>query len=60
MINNYALNGYFSPLKLFSNDQAYIYRKNLELTESKIGPLHYFAKTYTMMKWVYDLSLIHI
>ena len=56
MINNYALNGYFSPLKLFSNDQAYIYRKNLELAESKIGPLHYFAKTYTMMKWVYDVA----
>ena len=52
----YNINGFYSPLRLFSIDQANEYRKKLELTESKIGPLHYFAKTYTMMKWVYDIA----
>ncbi len=56
MKNYYYLNGYYSPLELFSLDQANIYREKLELAESKIGPLHYFAKTYTMMKWVYDVA----
>ena len=57
MKNYYNINGFYSPLKLFSIDQAKLYRKNLETSESKIGPLHYFAKTYTMMKWVYDIAI---
>ena len=56
MKNYYNINGFYSPLKLFSIDQAKLYRKNLEKVESKIGPLHYFAKTYTMMRWVYDVA----
>lgn len=52
----YNTNGFYSPLRLFSVDQSKEYRKKLELIESKIGPLHYFAKTYTMMKWVYDVA----
>ena len=52
----YNTNGFYSPLRLFSIDQSNEYRKKLELTESKIGPLHYFAKTYTVMKWVYDVA----
>ena len=57
MKNYYNINGFYSPLKLFSIDQAKLYRKNLEKVESKIGPLHYFAKTYTMMRWVYDVAI---
>ena len=56
MKNYYNTNGFYSPLKLFSIDQAKLYRKNLEKVESKIGPLHYFAKTYTIMRWVYDVA----
>jgi len=56
MKNYYNINGFYSPLKLFSIDQAKLYRKNLEKVESKIGPLHYFAKTYTIMRWVYDVA----
>ena len=32
------------------------YRNYLEEVENKIGPLHYFAKTYTMMRWVYEIA----
>ena len=46
----------FILLRLFSINQSNEYRKKLELAESKIGPLHYFAKTYTVMKWVYDVA----
>ena len=53
----YNTNGFYSPLRLFSIDQSNEYRKKLELAESKIGPLHYFAKTYTVMKWVYDIAI---
>ena len=56
MKNYYNINGFYSPLKLFSIDQAKLYRKKLEKVESKIGPLHYFAKTYTIMRWVYDVA----
>ena len=52
----YQRDGFYSPLNLFNLDQAKIYRKYLEDAENKIGPLHYFAKTYTMMKWVYDVA----
>ena len=52
----YQRDGFYSPLNLFNLDQAKIYRKYLEDAENKIGPLHYFAKTYTMMKWVYEIA----
>ena len=52
----YKQNGFYSPLVLFSLEQAKIYRNYLEEVENKIGPLHYFAKTYTMMRWVYEIA----
>ncbi len=52
----YQLNGFYSPLRLFNFEQAKIYRSYLEEAEDLIGPLHYFTKTYTMMKWVYDIA----
>ena len=56
MKDEYKQNGFYSPLVLFSLEQAKIYRNYLEEVENKIGPLHYFAKTYTMMKWVYEIA----
>ena len=52
----YTDNGFYSPLRLFSNQKAKVYRNKLEKLEAKIGPLHYFAKTYTIMKWVYEIA----
>ncbi len=52
----YFTNGFYSPLRLFSNEKAKKYRNQLEDVESQIGPLHYFTKTYTMLKWVYDIA----
>ena len=56
MKDEYKQNGFYSPLVLFSLEQAKIYRNYLEEVENKIGPLHYFAKTYTMMRWVYEIA----
>ncbi len=56
MKEEYKENGFYSPLVLFSLEQAKIYRNYLEEVENKIGPLHYFAKTYTMMRWVYEIA----
>ena len=56
MKEEYKQNGFYSPLVLFSLEQAKIYRNYLEEVENKIGPLHYFAKTYTMMRWVYEIA----
>ena len=56
MKDDYKQNGFYSPLVLFSLEQAKIYRNYLEEVENKIGPLHYFAKTYTMMRWVYEIA----
>mgnify|MGYP001416104462 FL=1 len=56
MKEEYKQNGFYSPLVLFSLEQAKIYRNYLEEVENKIGPLHYFAKTYTMMRWVYQIA----
>ena len=56
MMDKYKQDGFYSPLVLFSLDQATIYRNYLEEVEKKIGPLHYFAKTYTMMRWVYEVA----
>ncbi len=52
----YQRDGFYSPLNLFNIDKAKIYRKYLEDAENKIGPLHYFTKTYTLMKWVYEIA----
>ena len=60
MKDKYQQNGFYSPLKLFSLEQAKVYRNYLEEVENKIGPLHYFAKTYTMMRWVYDVATNNI
>ena len=57
MKDEYKQNGFYSPLVLFSLEQAKIYRNYLEEVENKIGPLHYFAKTYTMMRWVYEIAI---
>ena len=57
MKDKYKKNGFYSPLVLFSSEQAQIYRNHLEDIENKIGPLHYFAKTYTMMRWVYEVAI---
>ncbi len=56
MKDEYNQNGFYSPLVLFNIEQAKIYRNYLEEVENKIGPLHYFAKTYTMMRWVYEVA----
>ena len=56
MKDEYKQNGFYSPLVLFSLEQAKIYRNYLEEVENKIGPLHYFAKTYTMIRWVYEIA----
>ena len=56
MKEEYKQNGFYSPLVLFSLEQAKIYRNYLEEVENKIGPLHYFAKTYTIMRWVYEIA----
>ena len=56
MKDNYNQNGFYSPLNLFNLDQAKIYRQYLEDAENKIGPLHYLTKTYTMMRWVYEVA----
>ena len=53
----YQRDGFYFPLYLFNLDQAKIYRKYLEDAENKIGPLHYFAKTYTMMKCIIRLAI---
>ena len=52
----YNLNGYFSPLKIYNLNDANFFRSKLEDSEKKIGKLHYIVKTYTIMKWVYEIA----
>ena len=52
----YDRNGYFSPLKIYNAKEANFFRSKLEDTEKKIGKLHYIVKTYTIMKWVYEIA----
>ena len=57
MIDFYKSNGFYSPLKIFNTSEAKIFRKKLETAENILGPLHYYSKTYTMMKWVYNIAV---
>ena len=52
----YDRNGYFSPLKIYNAEEANSFRSKLENSEKKIGKLHYIVKTYTIMKWVYEIA----
>ena len=52
----YDLNGYFSPLKIYNAKEANFFRNKLEDSEKKLGKLHYIVKTYTIMKWVYEIA----
>ena len=52
----YDRNGYFSPLKIYNAKEANFFRNKLEDSEKKLGKLHYIVKTYTIMKWVYEIA----
>ena len=52
----YDQNGYFSPLKIYNAKEANFFRNKLEESEKKLGKLHYIVKTYTIMKWVYEIA----
>ena len=52
----YDQNGYFSPLKIYNAKEANFFRNKLEKSEKKLGKLHYIVKTYTIMKWVYEIA----
>tara|TARA_Y100000590_G_scaffold426162_1_gene534929 strand:- start:291 stop:1070 length:780 start_codon:yes stop_codon:yes gene_type:complete len=52
----YTSNGFYSPLRVITEKQAKLYRNKLESVESKLGPLHYTVKIFTVMKWVFDIA----
>ena len=52
----YDQNGYFSPLKIYNAKEANFFRNKLEESEKKLGKLHYIVKTYTIIKWVYEIA----
>ena len=52
----YFQNGYFSPLKIYDINEINKFRNKLESAEREIGKLHYIVKTYTIMKWVYEIA----
>ena len=60
MKESYFENGYYSPLKIYNENDAKYFRNKLENTERKIGKIHYIVKTYTIMKWVYEIATNNI
>ena len=56
MKKSYFENGYYSPLKIYDENEGKYFRNKLESTERKIGKIHYIVKTYKIMKWVYEVA----
>jgi len=45
----YQDKGFFSPIRIFSEEEAVDHRLRLELVEKKNGPMHYRTKPYLLM-----------
>jgi ectoine hydroxylase-related dioxygenase (phytanoyl-CoA dioxygenase family) len=52
----YAQDGYLSPLQIIDGHQAALSRKALEEAESVFGPLHYRFKIHTLMEPAFQLA----
>ena len=61
MLNKYKQdfdqNGYISPVRIISKDDATKHRKILEKTESKLGNMHYQSKLHTILRSAYELAI---
>lgn len=56
MKKEYDEKGYFSPFRLFSEDEALSYRQNLEAAEKDHGNLHYKFKIHAAMPDAYEMA----
>lgn len=52
----YGRDGFLSPVRILSSEEALGHRQRLEEAESKIGPLHYKAKVHTVLRSPYELA----
>lgn len=61
MLNKYKRdfdqNGFISPVRIISKDDATKHRKILEKTESKLGNMHYQSKLHTILRSAYELAI---
>ena len=66
---DYNENGFISPVRIISSEEAKKHRDILENTEKILGNMHYQSKIHTILKSAYELathknilnlSLIHI
>ena len=45
----YERDGFLSPVRFLSDDEALAHRRRLEQAEQQIGNLHYKAKVHTVL-----------
>lgn len=53
---NYYQDGFLSPIRLFSAEEAARHRRIMENAEAKIGNLHYKAKVHTILRSPFELA----
>lgn len=52
----YSEQGYVSPVRLISEQEALTHRKELEEIEAEHGPVHYKSKMHTLLDFAADLA----
>lgn len=56
LAHQYTENGFISPVRLMSNQQAGKYRAAMEQAESVTGNLHYKPKIHTLLQSAYEIA----
>ena len=54
---DYLKNGFISPVKIISDQEAKKHRDILENTEKVLGNMHYQSKLHTILKSAYELAI---
>lgn len=56
LASRYRRDGFVSPVRLFSANEADKHREVMEAAEAKIGKLHYQAKVHTVLRSPFELA----
>ena len=55
--NDYLKDGFVSPVRIISDDEAKTHRTFLEKTEMQLGNMHYQTKIHTILKSAFKLAI---